>query len=425
MGTHRRDQPVRDRGPHGYRVVFTDPVAGRLWLAATISYVGDFVGLGALLLTAYSRSGAHPIGSAAVFGVQALPAFAVSAGMGPWLDRIPRRGGMVCLCLTGAAALMLPIIFGGLWPVLTAAAIIGAARTVFNAIRTGSIADGVSRDIRGRLVALMMVSNQVSEVVGYLTGAGVAIAIGAGPALTADAVTFVAAAGLVAWIRLPRPSGSPQRASITTGIRTILGDKTLAVLTPVVWAGLSLGAIPQTLAAAALTRTDRSWVPAALAAMAAGSAISAVVVGRSALGENIRGQLRYITGLGIMFVLTAAALRVNPLLLIAGNFAIGLCNGWTVSAQTTFIHVIPPQRMAHATGTMIGSLIVLEGAGAVAFGAVAGALGVPAAYLLAGLLLTGASLAGQAYARAHPEVLDLRRDPVPEASTAGLSSSGS
>jgi MFS family permease len=415
---------VRDHGPQGYRVVFADPVAGRLWIAATVSYLGDFIGLGALLLTAYTRSGGHPLGPAAVFGVQALPAFAASAGMGPWLDRIPRRAGMLTLCLTGAAAMAVPIVFGGLWPVLATAAVIGAVRTVFNAIRTGSIADGVPRDIRARLVALVSMSNQVSEVLGYLTGAGVAIAIGAGPALAADAATFIAAAALIAGIRLPPPAQARQRASMTTGIRTIMGDQTLSVLAPVVWIGLALCAMPQTLAATALSKTDRSWVPAALAAMAAGAAISAILVGRSSLGEKVRSQLRYVTGFGVMFLLTAAALKADPLLLVAGNFAIGLFSGWTVSAQTTFIHVVPPERMAHVTGTMIGSLIVLEGTGAVIFGAIAGAFGVPAAYLAAGVLLTVAGLAGQGYVRLHPKVRDLRRAPASRPSTAGAARNG-
>jgi hypothetical protein len=400
---------VGDDASLRYRVVLADPIAGRLFAAATISYLGDFVGLGALLLIGYNRSGGHALGSAAVFGVQAVPAFIVSAAVGPWLDRIPRRSGMVGLCLTGAAALMLPIALPGLWPVLGAAAIIGAIRTVFNSLRTGSIADGVPRVLRGRLVALMTVSNQVCEVLGYLVGAGVAIAIGAVPSLAADAATFVAAALLISGLRLPAVSRSRQRSSMTTGIRTIFGDRTLAVLVPVVWIGLSLGALPQTLSAAALSKTDRGWVPAALAAMAAGQAIAATLVGRTALSERVRGQFSYLTACGVAFLLTAAAQRVDPLLLVAGNFVIGVGFGWIVAAQTTFIHVLPAARMAHATATMIGSLIVLEGAGAVAFGAVAGAWGVPAAYLLAGSLLTAAGLAGLGYVRTHPQVLDLRR----------------
>ncbi len=411
-GHDNKGTRVGDGATLRYGAVFSDPTAWRLWTAATISYLGDFVGLGALLLAGYDRSGGHPLGSAAVFGIQAVPAFAVSAGIGPWLDRIPRRSGLIMLSLVGAAAVTLPIIAPGLWAVLAAAAIIGAIRTAFNSIRTGAIADGVPHDVRGRLVALMTVSNQASEVLGYVAGSAVAIVIGVGPALGADAATFLVAAVLLAGLRLPPQSVSRQRASMTTGIRTIFGDPTLSVLVPVAWIGLSLGAVPQTLAAAALSKTDRGWVPAALAAMAAGAAIAATVVGRTRLSERVLGQFRYVTACGVAFLLTAAWLRVDPPLVVAGNFAIGLAFGWTVAAQTTFIHVIPAQRMAHVTSTMIGSLIVLEGAGAVAFGAVAGAFGVSAAYLLAGAMLTAAGLAAIGYGRAHAQALDISRPQV-------------
>jgi MFS family permease len=384
-------------------------VSWRIWTAATISYLGDFVGLGALLLAGYDRSGGHALGSAAVFGIQAVPAFIVSTGIGPWLDKIPRRSGLIVLSLAGAAAVSLPIVFSSLWAVLAAAGVIGAIRTAFNSIRTGAIADGVPRGIRGRLIALVTTSNQVSEVLGYVAGSGVAIAIGAGPALAADAATFVLAAVLLAGLRLPPPSRSRRRSSMTTGIRTIFADRTLAVLVPVIWVGLSLGAVPQTLAAAALSKSDRGLVPAALAAMAAGMAIAATVVGRTALSERVLDQFTYMTLSGVAFLLTALGLRVDPVLLVAGNFAIGLTFGWTVAAQTTFVHVIPVERMAHVTSTMIGSLIMLEGAGALVFGAAAGAFGVPAAYLLAGAMMTLVGLAAIGYGRTHAHALDISR----------------
>jgi MFS family permease len=399
---------VGSDGTLSYQAVFTDPVAWRLWTAATISYLGDFVGLGALLLAAYDRSGGHALGAAAVFGIQAVPAFAVSAGIGPWLDRIPRRGGLIVLSLVGAGAVSLPIVTPGLWPVLVAAALIGGIRTAFNSIRTGAIADAVPRGIRGRLIALVTVSNQASEVLGYLAGSTVAIIIGTGPALGADAATFVIAAALLVGLRLPARARSRDRASMTTGIRTIFGDRTLSALVPVAWIGLALGAVPQTLATT-LSRTDRAWVPAALAAMAAGQAIAATVVGKTRLSERVLGEFCYITVCGAAFMVTAAGLTADRVAVVAGNFAIGLGFGWVVAAQTTFVHVIPADRMAHVTSTMIGSLIMLEGVGAVLFGAVAGAFGVAAAYLLAGAMLTVAGLAGAGYGRAHPQVLDIRR----------------
>jgi hypothetical protein len=410
---------VTATAPASYRTVLSDPVGGRLWVAATISYAGDFVGLGALILAAYQRSGGQPLGSAAVFGAQAVPAFAVSIGIGPWLDKIPRRAGLIWLCLIGAAAVSLPAAVAGLWPVVVAAAALGGIRTAVNSLRTGAIADGVPREVRGRLVALATVSNQVSEVLGYLVGSAVVIAIGASPALIADAATFVVAAGLLTGLRLPAPGRPRDRGSMTTGIRTILGDPTLSVLVPVAWIGLTLGAVPQTLAAAALSGGHRGWVPAALASMAAGSAVAATIVGRTGLSERVAGQFRYIAVCGAAFVIGAGALRLDPVLLVAGNFIIGLGFGWPVAAQTTFIHVIPPARMAHVTSTMIGSLIVLEGAGALAYAAVAGAFGVPAAYLLAGVILLASALAGLGYGRRHPQALSLVRPGSADRARAG------
>ncbi|HEY2441567.1 MAG TPA: MFS transporter [Streptosporangiaceae bacterium] len=402
----------RGAGSRRYRAVFAERTSSRLWVAATISYLGDFVGLGALLLIAYQRSGGRALGSAAVFGVQAIPAFAVAIGLGPWLDRIPRRGGLITLCLTGAAALALPLLLGGLAPVLAAAAVLGGVRSAFNAIRAGVIAENVPRDVRGRLIALISTSNQVSEVFGYLAGSGIALGAGAGPALLGDAGTFAVAALLISNLRLrvpARATSTARRASMTTGIRTIFADPTLALLAPVTWLGLSLGALPQTLAAPALAGADHDWTPAALAGMAAGLAISATLVGRSGLGERVLGQFTFIMINGLIFMLTSAGLTGHPLILVAGNVAIGLGTGWTVAAQTTFLLVTPPERMAHVTGTMIGSLVVLEGAGAVAFGAVAGQWGVAVAYLAAGVMLTGAGLAGYLYGRRHPQSLDTHR----------------
>jgi hypothetical protein len=166
--------------------------------------------------------------------------------------------------------------------------------------------------------------------------------------------------------------------------------------------------VPQTLATT-LSGAHRAWLPAALAAMAAGQAIAATAVGKTRLSERVHGEFWYIIVCGAAFMATAAGLSADRVIIVAGNFAIGLGFGWVVAAQTTFVHVIPAERMAHVTSTMIGSLIVFEGVGAVVFGAVAGAFGVATAYLLAGAMLVAAGLGGLGYGRTHPEVLDIRR----------------
>jgi hypothetical protein len=396
-------------GSVGYRDIFAHRLAGRLWVAATVSYFGDFIGLGALLYVAYERSGGRPLGPAAVFAVQAVPAVAVAAVLGPWLDRIPRIAGLVSLCLIGAAALALPLAAPGLWPVLATAAIIGAVRTAFNSVRSGTMADGLPRPLRARLLGLMNVSYETCEVIGYVTGSGVAIAIGAAPALAADAGTFLVAAALLLGLRVPPAARPRQRSSISTGIRAIFGDQTLAMLAPVAWVGLAMGALPAALATTALHGSYRGWVPAAMAACAAGLGLAGTIAGRSNLAERVAGQLRYIVVGGMLFALTGIGVAVTPLLIVAGNFAVGAGMGWIIAAQTTFMLVIPPARMAHVTSTMIASLIALEGVGAVVFGTVANSLGVSVAYLLAGVAQMAAGLAGLRYAHQRPQALDITR----------------
>lgn len=402
MGGNNSDQ-VR------YRDVLAHPLAVRLWLAATLSFFGDYIGLGALLLVAYDRSGDRPLGPAAVFAVQAIPAVVVATAIGPWLDRIPRIKGLTTLCLIGAVSLALPIAFGGLWPVLTTAAILGACTTAFNSIRSGVIAEGMPRLVRGRLLALISLSLQVAEVTGFFAGSSVELAIGARPALLADAVTFVAAAVLLVGSGMGQPAGARRRASLATGIRTIFANQTLRVLTPVAWVGLSVGALPATLATAALTGSYRGWVPAAMAAAGAGLGVSGTVIGRSSMVERVSAQLWCIAIGGALFMLTAAGMIASPLFLVAGNFAVGAGMGWSVAAQTTFVLVIEPDRIANATSVMIASLIALSGLGAFVFGAAATSLGVPAAYLLAGATQVIAGLAGLGYGRTHPGVLDIAR----------------
>ena len=398
-----------DVGRARYRDVYAQPLALRLWLAATLSFAGDFVGLGALLLVAYDRSGHRPLGPAVVFAVQALPAVAVATAIGPWLDRIPRIGGLVSLCLIGAASLALPFVFGGLWPVLTAAAILGGGTTAFNSIRSGAIADGVPRNVRGGLLALISLSLQIADVVGYFTGATVAIAVGVRPAMVADAATFVLAALLLAGARVPRPARTGGRSSLTAGISTIFTDPTLAILAPVAWISLTFGALPVTLATAALHGAYQGWAPAAMGAAGAGLAISGTVVGRSSMPYHVLSELWYIAAGGAMFLLAAGGLTLDPRLLVAGNFLIGLGMGWNVAGQTTFVLVIDPSRIANVTSVMIASVIALNGLGAVVFGAVASSLGVPAAYLLAGGLQVCCGLAGAGYGHAHPRSLDINR----------------
>lgn len=312
----------------GYRAVLAHPVASRPAAADALSVLGDYVGLG-----------------------------------------------------------VLPLLFPGLAATLLAAAVLGMVRAATISVRSATMAEAVPRQIRGRLQALFSISFQAAQVLGLATGAGVAILVGVRAALAADVATFLLAALVLSRLRLPLVRRSERRPSFTTGLATIFGHPTLAVLAPVTWIGMTAGALPETLAPAALGPDHRAWLPWALSAEPLGAAVAAIFVGRSRLPQLPWAQFRYVAAFGVAFAATGLLLERHPAFLLAGNAAAGAGTGWVVATQTTFANLAPPDRMGQVTAVMVASLVMLEGAGALGFGMVAGRWGVGAAYLTIGMVL--------------------------------------
>jgi predicted MFS family arabinose efflux permease len=371
----------------GYRAVLTHPVAGRLAVADALSVLGDFVGLGALLLLAYDRAGGAALGPAAVFAVQALPALLAGTAGAPFLDRMGWRAALVGSYLAGAVALLLPLLLAGLAAALAGAALLGMVRAVTVSVRSAVLAQAIPRAVRGRLQAIFSVAFQLAQVLGFATGAGVAVLVGVRAALIADMVTFAVAALLLSRLRLPPARRRDRQPSVSAGLATIFANPTLAVLAPVTWVGFTAGILPETLAPVALAAAHRTWLPWVLSAAPAGTALAAVLVGRSRLPERLRAQFGYLAACAVAFVATGLLLGRHPAFLLVGNLAVGLGSGWLVAAQTTFANLAPPQRMGQVTATMIASLVVIEGISALGFASVAGRWGVGPAYLVVGAVL--------------------------------------
>lgn len=358
-------------------------MAGRLWLAAAISTVGDYVGVGALLLLAFERSGGRVLGSAAIFAVQALPAMASGALAGTWLDAVDRRLSMAALQLVGAGALILAVLGDGLAPVLVAAGLLGAVRAAFGAVRSGAIAEGVAEERRGGLLALVGSSEQAGQVVGFLTGSTIAVTVGATPALLGDAATFVLAAAVVATVPLPRPEQRPRRRPLTGGLREIWRSPTLRLLTPLAATTGLVSAAPESLATGVVG--DGPWLPVVMAAGPAGQAATMWLIGRRREIERVDVQLTHLAALALAF--GVGALGGGPGWFVAANLAVGAGTAWLLGPQTLFVQLADPARMAQVTGTMLALLIAAEGLGTVLLGVIADAAGVGRAYWAAGVLI--------------------------------------
>lgn len=368
----------------GYRDVMGHPVARRLWLATAISVLGDFVGRGALLVLAFERSGGDVLAPASVMAVSALPALGVGVLGGGWLDTLHRGRALAAAQLVGAAAVLVAVAVPGLVGVLVAAALLGAVTAGTGAIRSGAIGDGVPDELRGPLVALLGATDQTSQVVGFLTGATVAVVAGATPALLADGVSFVLAAVLLSGIPFPRRTPQGARQPIGSGWRTVRHDPLLRLLLPMVAVSATVGALPESLAQDA-TRDAPLWTGWVMAAGPAGVALGALGVGGFDVLARPRWMLFHLGCYAMTFLLVIVS--GHPAALALTNLLVGVGAAWMVGPQTVFVRRVPSHRLAQVTGLMIAVVIVAEGVGTFVLGFVASRGGLAAAYLVAGGLL--------------------------------------
>jgi len=373
-------------------------VAKRLLTVQAISEAGDFVGLSALLVLSYTRTGSV-LGPAGVYAARTLPSLAVGTVFSGWLDRPPRRAALVTLALGGALVVGTAAVFPTVAAALAVAAVLGALRTASVSITTATVAETVETSIHRPFFALANTINQMAQVIGILTGAGVTLAVGATSALGFDAATFAAAAALLAGLPPVLKRARERRPPPTEGLRIIRNQPTLWLLAPVVWATMAGSVLPETMGPRV---AHHAWIPIVMAASPIGAMIGAVVLGRTKVLDSVRAQLRMAFGLGAAFVVGGAVLAAGAPagLIVAMNMIIGASSVWTIGARATFVRLSPPQRMAQVEAALIASAVLSEGMGVLVLGALVTLAGPWAGYASVGVV--AAAVVGLALRKRSP-----------------------
>ena len=375
----------------GYREVVADATTRRLLAASVISVVGDFVGGGALLVLAYERSGGRAVAAAGFLAATGVGGLAMAVLGAPMLDRIPRRQGLVGSEVAGALAILLPLVMPALWPMYTAAFVLGARRSAEVAIRHGVLADAVTERLRSGLIGLLGTSDQLGQVIGYLTGASMAVLIGARTALALDLLTFVAGAMILVGLRVPPREHPEHPPSLTAGWHAIFGHPQLRLLAVLVAASAAASALPESLAAAAVG-SDSPWLPLVLAAGPAGGVIGFLVAGRLRATTVFAGQLTHLAAYGVVVML--GILASGPLGFALVNVGAGAGAAWIIGPQVSFVRLAPAHRVSQIMASMTALVMIAEGSWVLVAGAVADAAGVHTAYLLASAVILAAATVG-------------------------------
>lgn len=213
----------------------------RVWAAHTVSQFGTQIGFLALPLVAIAELGAGPIEVAALGTLEFLPYLLIGLPVGVWVDRLRRRPVMIGADLVRAIALLsVPAtwLLGGLsLAQLYVVALVTGLLSVFFDVASQSYLPSVVP--ASRLVganAKLEMSNAAAKVAGPSTAGALIQVIGAPLALAADAISYLASAGLLGRIRTSEAPPSRMRehspfwADLIEGIRFVRTDRRLLTL---------------------------------------------------------------------------------------------------------------------------------------------------------------------------------------------------
>jgi hypothetical protein len=222
-------------------------------------------------------------------------------------------------------------------------------------------------------------------VAGFALGGVVVAALGARPALLADAATFAASAILLRAGVHRRPAAAhPAGAGaashvrgIAAGVRLVFGDRRLRTLMLLGWL-VAFYAAPMSLAAPYASRfhglplavtTGLMFAGIPLGTMAGAAAFSRLL--RPAQQQLLMGPLA-VAACGVLALFWVAPGFVPSLVLFA---VAGACACYQVAANAAFVAAVPASRRGQAFGLANGGMQVMQALWFIVAGAIAGQVG--------------------------------------------------
>ena len=358
-----------------YRGVLRIREFRHLYLAQTVSFLGDQVTAVAVAVLVYRRSGSALL-TAVAYAAAWLPAILGGPLLSGLADRFPRRQVLITCDLARAGLLValaltpfpLPVTLGLLYLLHLAGSPFAAARAaLLTEVLTGEayiVANGLGS-----------VTFQICQIAG-LGGAGILVAlIGPTPALLLDAASFAGSAlVLVLGVRRGTAAASEHAWWRTTrqGVAYVFTDPWLRACLILVWAISACCAAPEAIAVpyARSLHGGPALTGILLAAPAAGLAVGAVVLTRLVRPQARDRLLVPLAALAVTAV-TGALLGPGPVLLVGLFVLVGAGMAFTVPLNAVFARRVEPAYRARAMGVAIAGLTAAQGIGFLAAGAAA------------------------------------------------------
>lgn len=361
-----------------YREVFAVGEFRALFAAHLLSVVGDQFARVALAVLVFDRT--HSPGwTALTYALTLLPAIVAGPLLSGLADRYPRRRVMVTsdVVRAGLVALMavpgMPlVVVGGL---LVAVQLLQAP---FNAGRAATLPVilGGDRFLVGS--GVINLTYQFALLAGFASGGVLVAGISPSGALLVDAATFLVSAALVRFGLSGRPAAAaaagqpnePWLARITSGARLVWRDRRLRLLV-----GFAcLAGFYVIVEGIAVPYADQfgggpKAVGLLLAASPAGAVIGIPLLNR--ISPHRRRQLLGPLAVGACLPLIGCAATPGLAITLGLWLISGACSAYQVVVNAEFVRSVPDARRGQAFGLAVTALLVAQGVGVLATGALA------------------------------------------------------
>jgi MFS family permease len=378
-----------------YAAVLRDREFRAVLVADALSTVGDQIARIAVALLVLERSGS-------AFAASATYACSYLTWLvgGPFLtavaDRYPRRRVMVvCDLLRMALIASLAVPGTPLWAVFAVLVLVGLLAPPFDAARSSLCADLLTGEHYVVGNALLNAVVQAAQLIGFVAGGALVVALEVEGALLVDAGTFALSAWLlVAQVR-ERLHAPEEHGSGTTRLRQAAAGFTLLRQTPrlrvlLSWGLLSSAAViaPEGLAVAVAAEAGRGALAAGVltASVPAGFLVGTWLVLR--LPPERREPLFPVLVAGSCAPLLLTAVVEDVALLVVLWTLAGIGNALQLVANSAFVQAVPAHLRGRAFGVAGTLLMAVQGVLLLVAGALAEVTGprTPVA-VLAGLTL--------------------------------------
>ncbi|WP_084262352.1 MFS transporter [Actinomadura formosensis] len=395
-GWHRR--PAEEQAT--YREVFAVREFRALWLAQALSFLGDQLAQVALAVLVYDHTRSALL-TALVYALTYIPPIVGGPVLSGLADLFPRRTVMiVCDVLRAVLVAVMALVampVGALSALVFLTVLLG---TPFSAARAAVMPDILEGDRYVAGSAIATVTNQVTQVLGFLGGGAVVAIVGTREALALDALTFGASAViLVGGLRRRtaprrRERGSPGLwGGMRDGVRLVFGDRVLRSLVLFAWL-CTFYVIPEGLAVPYAATFGGGAVTAGLllAAMPTGMVVGSVLFSRFVRPAN---RLHVMGWMSMLACLPLIGAGIHPpLWWVVALWALsGVGSAYQLVANTAFVAAVPAAGRGQAFGLAQSGLLAGQGTGILAGGAAAQVFGPETVVALAGVLgLSAAAL---------------------------------